>query len=432
VSKETLSKITWIYAPFRSCGTHVWSTFRNCSEYTTFYEPLHEWLAEYQPSLSEKKYTAIKPYMSHGELDRDYFSEYLSKPEGGVPGYHIEFAYGQDSAAGTYEQNDLKVYFQSLIDHAGDHRVAFKCCRAPFLSGKLRSWFPGTTLTVYRNPVDQFESCYRFPGEYFLAVPLLLTSLCRSDIRLKCLADHLNLPPPPESGFTSRIQFYQAISSQLSPETHYLVAYTWWWICLLETSMDSDVVIDVNQAANSKELEAKFQDLQLPISLSDCHPRTYDNPMLSAKTILEIEQCVEKEILNYPYDNLASRCDAILQKTPSMSPSVMKRLDRLRSGYPGRSSALPHTGWSPSYWPDAAVHLTNSLDLLNRSHAEAVKHSSDLMRNFQSAERYSKDLERKISELQSERLDALRYIEDLQEHLAAKESLLQKHMESGS
>jgi|GEM_PF-2684452 len=393
----------WIHAPFRSCGTYIWEEFRRREEYTCFYEPFHEYLAgdllQWQKQLSEAEFNKMR----HGDIAENYFKEYPLSSNGAAVGYETLFAVPETEEGPKEFRDRLQAYLQGLIQHAGNQKAVFKCCRGALRARWLSETFPSTVIGIIRDPRDQFQSYHSFSTGYFHAIHLLWTIYGAKHPLISPLARRLDFRAP--SGFNDihhLILTCQYMARALPEPVLYTVFYYWWWIQWLETLPVSNMLIDTSCEMDPATLEDKINEMNLNISVSRFYPRKYREHIMPSHEMTKIEEGVERMIArNFP-DKLKIFSDHFTTKLSCLSDPVREKAKRLIST--PRETELP----TPDRIPVQTTLTSNILyalytsvqDYEKRSEKmaeviESLNQTLDLEKaRFEKCETYAKSLER--------------------------------------
>ena len=391
----------WIHAPFRSGGTHIWNQFRAQSDMRCFYEPFNEILSDYHRGEFDQDFSQMQELMRHDTKDLEYFHEYPVDENGKIKGFHDCFA--QDTPNND-NQEATQNYLQSLIDSAEGKTPVFKCCRSTFRAQWLKETFPSLSISILRDPFDQFQSFSTFPEKYFDACLLMQTSICGDDPRLQHLQALCPLPTLKDGSTREQVFIYQSMAQCLPEEQRYAIFYTWWWMHLLETAAISEVVIDINSAADHPELQQRLQDSGLPLDLEKCKPSTYPDAR-NSKTFTEIECWVEAQLLASHPTSCHRLRDALQPGESFLSDDILFRLNRM-SAIPNQASPapLPKMSTSLSTWAPEIFAQFEKLHSANRKREEDLNKKQKYIRSleenleaekkrFLECERYAKSLE---------------------------------------
>ncbi len=143
----------FITARFRTGSTLLWNIFRHLPELTTYYEPLHPWLA--LPSAQRP----TVPDPTHYDVE-EYWSEYDR-----IPNLQQMFTEPWDREDLYLDALDWKpalaAYIRLLISSAGG-RAVLQFNRVDFRLDWLRHVFPEAQLVhLFRHPRDQWLSTMR-------------------------------------------------------------------------------------------------------------------------------------------------------------------------------------------------------------------------------------------------------------------------------
>ena len=166
---------------WRSCGTYLWSKFRQNPHFCAFDEPLHEkLLSATAESFRAEKNEGVESRLRHPSMARHYFAEYPFLEGGGVPLFHKRFSFERYYMHADEGDPQLQKYLSNLIlrAHQQLQRPVAKFCRAGLRTAWMAKVFSPTVIYLLRDPEAMFRSYWSFGGaeSYFLFAMTLVVS----------------------------------------------------------------------------------------------------------------------------------------------------------------------------------------------------------------------------------------------------------------
>ncbi|MGH9238267.1 MAG: hypothetical protein ACRD3G_09535 [Vicinamibacterales bacterium] len=184
---------------WRSCGTYLFSRFRQHDAFHGYWEPCHEQLADLRPGAAAAGVDRdAQALLRHQELTDSYLKEFPVRPEGGVPFYQKRFAYDDYDLPGHAVDPAFQHYVAFLLSNARQHGKipVLKPCRWSMRSAWLAAHFGVRCVYVLRDPDAVFRSYWSFNGRrsYFLMAALLIVAKNRRSELFAELASAASIP----------------------------------------------------------------------------------------------------------------------------------------------------------------------------------------------------------------------------------------------
>lgn len=258
----------FLHSGWRTAGTLFWHHLRANQSCKTFYEPLHESLANID--LAAISATGPANWNSRHPLGkRGYFEEYapLLDPERqrGIRGSLTRFAFDDFFRPESAPDAELGSYIKGLCDLARQEGClpVLKFTRSLGRLPWFRAHFPQAVHPVIiRDPWAQFRSAWRARTEnhngYFLAVPFLIIERNSEVADVAALMAALDLPVRPNFGGDplARLEFWRVAVQRMPLDMLYRASFALWLLTYAKALPAASFVLDV--AAPFAGLQAVF------------------------------------------------------------------------------------------------------------------------------------------------------------------------------
>jgi hypothetical protein len=273
-SRKLPAPAVYLHTSWRTAGTWIWHQFRANPATMAFYEPLHEELAAL--SLDGIADTNTDSWESGHPATAPYFLEYaplLQRSRRGVTGFDRKFAYDRFFMRPDEPNDRLRDYLERLhnLAYASGRRPVFKFCRSLGRAAWMRRAFADAThIGVVRDPIVQFESCYRLARlgrPYFLAMPAALIAANRDPVVMAiCEALDTRLHHMRSHDFRVGYKRAEAFVITATPQEAYRVLLAFWLATAISGLPSMDVVVDSDRLSDSSDYRDSLR--------SDLHERT--------------------------------------------------------------------------------------------------------------------------------------------------------------
>jgi hypothetical protein len=268
---------------WRSCGTYLWSKFRNDSGYCAFIEPCHEKLlfatsVMFQKDMDE----GVTDTLRHPRIDQHYFAEFRFQPGGGVQFFQKRFSFEDYYLSGDVADRELERYIASLLDLArGQNRRGFtKFCRFGMKTAWLKKTFAPTVIYVARDPDAMFRSYWSLGGRnsYFLCGLVLIVSKNRNHPIFREAAEEWAIPPIECATTAEEIHEAHNVVQRTGEQALRDMCLLLWAVTLKHNLTHADLILDIDSLALNliyrKQMEERltrdagilfhFDDIQRP------------------------------------------------------------------------------------------------------------------------------------------------------------------------
>jgi hypothetical protein len=302
---------------WRSCGTYLWSKFRNQPSFCAFIEPCHEKLLFATSEMFQKDMNdGVTSTLRHPQIDRHYFSEFPFEENGGVKFFQKRFSFEHYNLPERAEDEELRQYISFLLQWAEcQNRRAFaKFCRFGMKTAWLKRNFASTMIYVVRDPDAMFRSYWSLGGKnsYFLSGLILIASKNRTSPLFEEFADQWRIPliecPTTAEEINEAHKLIQELDEQALRDVCMLV----WALTLKHNLAYADLILDVDSLAVNptyrQQMEERLtQDAGIPFTFSDIQqPRQAEAPgiVVSSRGGEIIRRSMEKLSGNLDFTSL--------------------------------------------------------------------------------------------------------------------------------
>lgn len=288
-SVEQTKPFVCLQTMWRSCGTYLWSKFRNNPGFCAFIEPCHEKLlfatsAMFQKDMEE----GVTDTLRHPRIDKHYFAEFRFQPSGGVQFFQKRFSFENYYLPEGVPDLELKRYISSLLDLArGQNRRGFaKFCRFGMKTAWLKKTFAPVAIYVVRDPDAMFRSYWSLGGRdsYFLCGLVLLVSKNRDHPMFREAAEEWAIPPIECATTAEEIHEAHNVLQRLNEQALRDICLLLWAVTLKHNLAHADLILDVDSLALNlayrKQMEERLiHDVEILFNFDDIQqPRQAEAP----------------------------------------------------------------------------------------------------------------------------------------------------------
>jgi hypothetical protein len=245
-----------VQTTWRSCGTYIWSKFRQRPLFHAYFEPCSEWLtAASAEAIHRSVRRTHRSDLRHGGMADSYFDEFPFASGGGVEYFQRRFSFENYYLPPDARDDDFERYIAFLLAHARSRQrvPVLKCCRYGLRAGWLDRVFRPSSIYVVRNPDAVFRSYWSFGGRrsYFLAASVLILAKNRNAAPFRELAARLSIPPISCPSMLDELMAACAVVERLEPQDLRDVVLLLWSLNLAHNSAVGCLVLDVDLLAES-------------------------------------------------------------------------------------------------------------------------------------------------------------------------------------
>jgi len=251
---------------WRSCGTYLWSKFRNNPDFCAFIEPCHEKLLFATSEMFQKDMEGgVTTTLRHPPIDKHYFAEFPFQENGGVPFFHKRFSFENYYLPEETADLELERYITSLTDVArSQNRRSFtKFCRFGMKTAWLKKNFAPMIIYVVRDPDAMFRSYWSLGGRdsYFLCGLILILSKNRNLPMFREAAEEWGIPSILCSTTAEEIAEAHKVVQKLDDQTLRDICLLLWALTLKHNIACADVLLDVDSLALNSVYRKKMEEL---------------------------------------------------------------------------------------------------------------------------------------------------------------------------
>ena len=294
-----LLRPVFLHCTWRTASTFLFAQFRKDSRNRCFQEPLHEFMASLGlDNVGAFNSDSMAGLMRHPVLDRPYFDEYrlvVDPRTNRIPNTCDQQAVHRFFGMPLECTN---LYLESLLAAARSEgrRPVLQFCRTYGRLAWLTSHFDARHVFSFRDPRDQWASCYSFNFDYFL--PLFCAIAAQRPAAHRRLLDcRLSRPLPRATHFTGLLRdstIHKLLSRAckfartLSASDLYRVFYSEWLFALAAGRSYCDEVVDMNRLSEDSSYRERIaESWQTP--LDGCRVPRYERRPLSNSELADIE-----------------------------------------------------------------------------------------------------------------------------------------------
>jgi len=265
----------FVHAWWRSGSTYIWSKLRENESCVSYYEPLHEHLADLTPEFIESSpEIGRSKYLRHPVQTKNYFAEYGDLLRAQNLKFFPELSYDEYLLIPGQKNEKLRAYIENLIEpsRAANLKPILCFCRSQMRSAWMKAVFGGLHVCQIRNPFDQWAS---FNIETYFPIMMLT-------IALKLRASHPSAFAhiEPFERFAGHIskrpnfpidQLYSFFLKQNDLVSVFMII---WLASTLQSISYSDFVLDIDRLSSDLEYRKAamdwYQSNGCCVDLSDC------------------------------------------------------------------------------------------------------------------------------------------------------------------
>jgi hypothetical protein len=289
ISTQTRNSFVCLQTMWRSCGTYLWSKFRNDPSFCTFIEPCHEKLLSASSEMFQKDMEGgITETLRHPVIDKHYFAEFPFQENGGVKFFQKRFSFENFYLPEDALDFGLDQYISYLLTCARDkdQRSFAKFCRFGMKTAWLKKNFQPTMIYVVRDPDAMFRSYWSLGGKdsYFLSGLVLTISKNRTSPLFQEIANEFSIPLIECATVAEEINAAHKIIQGLNEQALRDICMLLWALTLKHNMAHADVILDVDSLALNptyrKEMEDRLtQDVGISFTFHDIkQPRQAEAP----------------------------------------------------------------------------------------------------------------------------------------------------------
>ena len=254
VSSARSNSFVCLQTMWRSCGTYLWSKFRNDPSFRTFIEPCHEKLLFATSEMFQKDMEeGVTDTLRHPPIDKHYFAEFPFQQNGGVKFFQKRFSFEDHYLSEHALDHELKQYMSFLLELArNQNRRAFtKFCRFGLKTAWLKKTFDPTVIYVVRNPDAMFRSYWSLGGKnsYFLSGLILIVSKNNRSPLFGEIAEKFAIPYIECPTTTEEINQAHKIMQTLDEQALRDICMLLWALTLKHNLAYADLILDVDSLA---------------------------------------------------------------------------------------------------------------------------------------------------------------------------------------
>lgn len=249
---------------WRSCGTYVWSKFREKPNFCTFVEPLHEKLLHAtSASFQAERDDGVEQRLRHPPIDRHYFAEYPFLESGGVPLFRKRFSFENYFMPAEQRDPELQAYLCSLFAHSGKQgrQPLLKFCRGGLRTAWLARRFSPVMIYVVRDPDAMFRSYWSFGGaqSYFLFALAMIVSKNRDCELFTEAAELLRIPAVVKPSVTEEMAQIYGATRSFTPQIWRDLFLLFWALHMCHNRAWSQAVLDMDLLATDKVYRKRME-----------------------------------------------------------------------------------------------------------------------------------------------------------------------------
>jgi hypothetical protein len=250
---------------WRSCGTYLWSKFRNNLDFRTFIEPCHEKLLFATSEMFQKDMEGgVTTTLRHPPIDKHYFAEFSFQKNGGVRFFQKRFSFEDYYLPEVTIDQELERYITSLLDLARrqGRRSFTKFCRFGMKTAWLKKNFAPTIIYVVRDPDAMFRSYWSLGGKdsYFLCGLVLIVSKNRNHPIFREAGEQWRIPFIECSTTAEEIAEAHKVVQGLAEQTLRDICLLLWALTLKHNLAYADLLLDVDSLALSGVYRKKMEE----------------------------------------------------------------------------------------------------------------------------------------------------------------------------
>ncbi len=242
---------------WRSCGTYIWSKFREKPEFCTFVEPFHEKLLHgTSESFQAERNDGIENRLRHPAIEQHYFAEYPFQPGGGVPLFRKRFSFEHYFLRANDRDDELAGYLSNLDAHARKREKVplFKFCRFGLRTAWLVRNMAPTVIYIVRDPDAMFRSYWSFggPQSYFIFALAHIVSKNRNCELFAESAVRFGIPYVERPSVSEEMSEIHALTRDFDPQIWRDLFLLLWALHLQHNLAHCDLLLDMDLLATSK------------------------------------------------------------------------------------------------------------------------------------------------------------------------------------
>ena len=250
---------------WRSCGTYIWSKFREDAYFHAYDEPLHEkLLGTTQESFQREKEEGVEARLRHPAMDRHYFAEYPLQTGGGVPFFEKRFSFERYFMQAEESDPELRQYLAHLIAcaHRQGRRPVAKFCRAGLRTAWLARNFSPLTIYLLRDPEAMFRSYWSFggPQSYFLFALAMIVSKNRECVLFAEAAEQFKIPYVEKESVQEELREIYALTREFDPQAWRDLFLLFWALHLKHNAAYCELLLDVDLLAMQRPYRERMEE----------------------------------------------------------------------------------------------------------------------------------------------------------------------------
>lgn len=255
---------------WRSCGTYIWSKFREKPEFCTYVEPLHEKLLHgTSESFQAERNDGIENRLRHPAIEQHYFAEYPFQPEGGVALFRKRFSFEHYFLRVDEKDDELAKYLSRLDAYARwqQKRPLFKFCRFGLRTAWLVRNMGPVVIYIVRDPDAMFRSYWSFGGtqSYFIFALAHIVSKNRDCGLFTESAVRFGIPHVKRASVAEEMSEIHSLTRDFDPQIWRDLFLLLWALHLQHNIAHCDLLLDMDLLATCepyrKEIEKRLVDL---------------------------------------------------------------------------------------------------------------------------------------------------------------------------
>jgi hypothetical protein len=249
---------------WRSCGTYVWSKFREIPQFCTFVEPFHEKLGyATTEDFEAERNQRIEFRLRHPPIDRHYFAEYPFHPNGGVPFFRKRFSFENYFMLASQQDEELHAYLSNLAVYAREQnrRPLFKFCRFGLRTAWMVQNFSPIVIYIARDPEAMFRSYWSFggPQSYFIFALAMIVSKNRDCALFTEAAVRFGIPFIEKLSVAEELSEIYELTGDFDPQTWRDLFLLFWVLHLQHNSACCDLLLDMDMLATNEAYRERME-----------------------------------------------------------------------------------------------------------------------------------------------------------------------------